>query len=185
MHQRDFSTPTGISHRRRPVAAHPVAIMAVLMCLSRIVSAQTSACDLDASGGTNVVDVNRAVSMVLGQTPCTANVEGPNTCSIVTVQRVVNAALGQPCAVYNATTRTVTLSWLPSSSAGVVGYNAYRRSTPTGIPFKLNSATITATNFVDNTVQLGQTYYYSATSVNGAGNESPQSPTVTVVIPTN
>src|SRR4051812_31491586 len=92
--------------------------------------AQSTACDLDASGSVNVVDVNRAVSMALGTLPCTASVEGLNTCTIVTVQRVVNSALGQPCVVYNANTHTVTVNWLASPSTGIAGYNLYRRSTP-------------------------------------------------------
>ena len=159
-------------------------VLAALALLANPVFAQGTACDLDGSGSVNVVDVNRTVSMVLGTVPCTASVEGLNTCTIVTVQRVVNSALGQPCVAYNSTTHTVGLTWLASPSTNVVGYNVYRRSTPTGTPVKLNSAIIPSTSFTDTTIQLGQTYYYSATSIDSSGTESAQSSQAVAIIPT-
>jgi hypothetical protein len=167
-------------NRVRRIAGQAVGIS---LLLANCAFGQSSACDLDASGGVNVVDVNRAVSMALGTTPCVAAVEGPNTCTIVTVQRVVNSALGQPCVTYNAATRSVALTWLPSPTAGVTGYNVYRRTTPTGVPVKLNAALIAGTTYTDTTVQLGTTYYYSATSVGAGGLESAESPQATAVIP--
>jgi hypothetical protein len=158
-------------------------ILGVSLILTNSAFGQTNACDLDASGAVNVVDVNRAVSMALGTTPCTANVEAASTCTIVTVQRVVNNALGQPCVTYNAATKTVALLWLPSPTLGVVGYNVYRRSTPSGAPVKLNSAVLPLTTFIDTTVQLGQSYYYSATAVGLNGMESTESPQATAAIP--
>lgn len=156
---------------------------ALSLLLANAAFAQSSACDLDTSGSVNVVDVNRAVSMALGTTPCTASVEALNTCTIVTVQRVVNTALGQPCVAYNSMTRTVGLNWLASPSAGVVGYNVYRRLTPSGTRVKLNSALVTGTTFTDTTIQLGLTYYYSATAVGTGGVESTESPQASAVIP--
>ncbi len=146
-----------------------------------------NACDLDSSGSTNVVDVSRAVNMALGALPCTANVEALQTCSVITVQRVVNAALGQPCVTYNASTGSynVTLTWLPSTSIGVTGYNIYRRTSPTGAATKLNASPLLLMLFTDTQVQAGQTYYYSATSVNASGAESGPSNQVTAVIPTS
>lgn len=157
---------------------------ALVLVMGQAAMAQTSACDLDANGAVNVADVNSAVSMALGTAPCTANVEGLNTCTVVTVQRIVNSALGQPCIAFNNTTRTVGLSWLPSTSQGVLGYNIYRRTTPAGVPVKLNSALVASTSFTDTTVQLGLTYYYSATSV-GTGAESAESSQAVAAIPTN
>ncbi len=146
--------------------------------------AQTS-CDLDNNGATNVVDVSRAVNMALGTLPCTASVEGVLTCSVITVQRVVNAALGQPCVTFNSSTGTynVTLSWAATTSLQAVGYNVYRRTSPTGTPTKLNATTLSTTSFVDTQPQFGQTYYYSATAVDGAGNESGHSTQAIAVIP--
>lgn len=145
--------------------------------------AQSTACDLDNSGATNVVDVTRAVNMALGTTACTANVEGPQTCTIITVQRVVNAALGQPCVTYNASTRSVRLTWLSSPSSGVTGYNVYRRVGTTGTFAKVNTSTVTALFFVDSSVAPGTTYQYAVTAIDALGNESAQSATATAVIP--
>ncbi|MFB3779221.1 MAG: CAP domain-containing protein [Bryobacteraceae bacterium] len=58
-----------------------------------------SACDLSQDGTVNVVDVQRAVNMALGLTPCTANINGDGVCNVVTVQRVVNGSLGGGCLV--------------------------------------------------------------------------------------
>jgi hypothetical protein len=56
-----------------------------------------SACDLNFDGVTSVLDVQLAVNMSLGTTPCTANINGPGVCAVTTIQRVVNAALGGAC----------------------------------------------------------------------------------------
>jgi hypothetical protein len=74
----------------------------------------------------------------------------------------------------------VNLSWKPSTSA-VVGYNVYRRGT-SGV-VKVNSAPVTGTSFVDNTVQPGQTYFYVTKAVNAKGAESTPSNEVRADIP--
>jgi hypothetical protein len=61
--------------------------------------AQNTACDLNRDGTVNSTDVTLAVDMTLGKQPCTANLNGAGVCNAVTVQRVVNAGLGQPCLV--------------------------------------------------------------------------------------
>lgn len=158
------------------------AVLLGLLC-SAASFAQSSACDLDSSGSTNVVDVTRAVNMALGTTACTANVEGPSTCTVITVQRVVNAALGQPCVTYNAGTRSVLLTWLSSPSAGVAGYNVYRRVGSTGTFTKINTSTVTSLAFTDRSVSLGTTYQYAVTAIDALGNESSLSTAATAVIP--
>lgn len=75
---------------------------------------------------------------------------------------------------------SVNLSWKPSTSA-VVGYNVYRRGT-SGV-VKVNSAPVTGTTFVDNTVQPGQTYFYVTKAVNAKGTESTPSNEVRADIP--
>ena len=53
---------------------------------------------------------------------------------------------------------SVTLSWTDSATT-VSGYNVYR-STVSGGPYsKLDSALVATTQYVDSTVQAGQTYY--------------------------
>jgi hypothetical protein len=153
----------------------------VLILTATTMSGQ-SACDLDGNGTTNVVDVNRAVGMVIGSIPCTANVEGPLTCTIVTVQRVVNVVLGQPCVTYTSSQpRAVLLTWLPVT--GAVGYNMYRSASPTSGYTKVNASLTTTATFTDSSVQLGQTYYYEVTAVDAFGVESDYSDSTTAVLP--
>jgi len=77
---------------------------------------------------------------------------------------------------------SVTLGWTASSS-NPAGYNVYR-STISGGPYaKVNSSSVNSTSYTDASVQSGQTYFYSATSVDSSGNESPFSTEVTATIP--
>jgi len=57
----------------------------------------SSACDLNADGATNVVDVQLMVNQALGVSACTADINKDGVCNVVDVQRVVNAALGGQC----------------------------------------------------------------------------------------
>lgn len=158
------------------------ASLAGLLCFSGSArAAQISACDMNGDGVVNVVDVNLSVSMALGATPCGGWVEGPLTCTIVTVQRVVNAALGQSCVVYNAGTHSVTLNWV--ASTGAVSYNVYRGTTSGGPYTKVNSTAITVLTYTDGSVLNGQTYYYVLTSVDASGNESGFSNQATANVP--
>jgi hypothetical protein len=75
-----------------------------------------NACDLNADGANNILDVNLAVNMTLGQSPCTANVTGPGVCTVVTVQRIVNSTLpGGACVVNTVSVMPAGLSCTPSS----------------------------------------------------------------------
>ena len=138
-------------------------------------------CDLTGDGTVNAADVNLAVSMALGQSACQGNVSGTGACTVVSVQRVVNAALSGTCVAGNV--HTVSISWTASSSSNVVGYNVYRAATPGGPFVKMTTSPLTGTSFTDNRVQGGQTYFYAATSVDDLGNESVFSPTTSVTVP--
>jgi hypothetical protein len=77
---------------------------------------------------------------------------------------------------------TVNLSW--NSSSGAMGYNVYRSTTASGTYSRLNPSPNANTAYTDSTVVPGQTYYYSATSVNSSGMESSlATPPVQAVIP--
>jgi len=56
-------------------------------------------CDLNNDGLVNSLDVGLAIQMALGSIACTADLDGNGTCEVVDMQRVANAALGQPCRV--------------------------------------------------------------------------------------
>ena len=145
--------------------------------------AQASPCNLNQDAAVNVADVQLAVNMLLGLTPCTANLVGPGICNSVVLQRIVNAAQGATCLVDNPGTRIVQLNWTASVSPGVVGYNVYRGATAGGPYTKLNPSLAVAVNYTDNTVQSGVTYHYVVTAVNSGNAESGYSNMSTVVVP--
>jgi hypothetical protein len=68
---------------------------------------------------------------------------------------------------------SVSLSW--NASTNVAGYNIYRSTSPNGAYAKVNSALDANTAYSDSAVVAGQTYYYEATAVNSAGQESVRS----------
>ena len=72
----------------------------------------------------------------------------------------------------------VSLTW--SVSANATGYKVKRSSSYMG-PYSTIAST-TATNYTDNTVLNGTTYYY-VVSATGAGGESPDSDPVTAIVP--
>lgn len=146
--------------------------------------AQGSPCNINQDASLNVVDVQLAVNMVLGLAPCTTNLVGPGICNSVLVQRVVNAVQGGPC-VSDAVPGgyRVQLTWTPSVSPGIAGYNVYRGLTPGGPYTKVNTSLATTPGYSDNTVQQGVTYYYVVTAVNTGTAESSYSNMATVNIP--
>jgi hypothetical protein len=77
----------------------------------------------------------------------------------------------------------VELSWNPSSSDGVIGYNVYRGPVSGGPYFPLTAAPVAGTSYHDTSVTSSQTFYYVVTSV-GAGNvEGAASAEVSATIP--
>jgi hypothetical protein len=151
--------------------------------------AQSSACDLAAPSGTvDAADVQVAINMSLGITPCTANIAGAGVCNVAVVQRVINASLpGGNCITgLGAVPHAVTLSWTASVSAGVSGYNIYRKTGATGY-VKINTSLVAGVGYMDTTVVAGNpdpNYYYVVRAVDGTGKESTDSNMATATIPT-
>ena len=161
---------------------HNCGIVAAFAACSFTLWAQSPCAIVTGAATPATADVTAATNMAIGAVPCTASIEGPNACTAVTVQRVINASLGQPCSVYNA--HAANLSWTASTTPNVT-YKVYRATSATG-PFTtpLNAAPITGTTYTDTTVQAGQTYYYVATAVAANGTESADSsPPVQATIP--
>lgn len=76
----------------------------------------------------------------------------------------------------------VDLSWNPSTTTDVSGYNVYRG--PDGVNWqKINVSLLTSTNYSDSTVANGSTYYYAATAVDVYSKESTKTPAIKVEIP--
>ena len=65
------------------------------------------------------------------------------------------------------------LSW--SAVSGAVGYNLYRSPLSGGGWVKLNNSLLTGTTFTDTGLRNTQVYYYVATALDSAGNESAYS----------
>ena len=138
-------------------------------------------CDLNKDGAVDFLDVQLATNMALGSAACTANVAGAGVCTVVAVQRVINAFLTGTCIA--TTPHSVTLTWTASTSPNVIGYNIYRGPASNGLFTRITSLLVADTTFTDNAVQSGQTYYYVATAVDSSGRESAYSNSAQAVIP--
>lgn len=157
------------------------AFSAGLFLFSAGLYGQTNPCDLNKDGVVNSADVQLAVNMTFGVAPCTASITGPNSCNIVVVQRVINAASGGSC-LTSLGLHVVGLTWTASTSNGVAGYKVYRGTTSGG-PYTLLAALGNVTTYMDTTVVSGQTYYYVTTALDGSGNESAYSAPSSASIP--
>lgn len=80
---------------------------------------------------------------------------------------------------------TVSLSWNPSTSSNIVGYNIYRSTlgTACGTYARLNTSLNVATSYGDSSVVDGQSYCYVTTAVNSSNEESEYSAVVQATIP--
>jgi hypothetical protein len=156
-------------------------ISAGLFFFSAAAWGQTSPCDLNQDGKVDSTDVQLAINMSLGTASCTANIAGPGVCNVVVVQRVVNAAIGGSCVA--GSLHSVTLTWSPSTTSTVTGYNVYRSTTSGGGYSKLTSSPVAASSFSDTNVQSGVTYYYVTTAVDNTNTESAMSNQALAVIP--
>jgi hypothetical protein len=77
----------------------------------------------------------------------------------------------------------VTLSWDPSTSQDVIGYNIYRGNQSGGPYSLINSSPDSNATATDDHVSAGQTYYYVVTTVSSDWQESIYSNQASVVIP--
>ncbi len=65
----------------------------------------------------------------------------------------------------------VDITWNPSSSSNVAGYNVYRSTTVGELGAKINAALIQGAEYKDTNVENGVTYYYTVRAVDAGGNE--------------
>ena len=137
--------------------------------------ALATGCDLNNDGAVDTADVQAAVNMTFGTAPCTASIAGPNSCTALMVQRVINASMGQACLVSTGP-HVVALNWTASTSAGVTGYQISRGLSATG-PFTLiGTVSGSTTSYTDLNVLSGQTYYYVVAAVAGLDISATQLP---------
>jgi hypothetical protein len=155
-------------------------LLTLLFGATRDLQAASNVCDLNGDGLIDNVDVQLSVKMDLGEIPCTANLIGASVCNVAVTQRIVNAATGGVCET--TTTHGASLTWKPSTSSSIKGYNIYRGSVSGGPYSKLNSALVSTTSYADASVAAGRTYFYVTTAV-GSSGESSHSSEVKAVIP--
>ena len=130
-----------------------------------------SSCDINGDGSTNVVDVQLITNMEIGVPgfSCNANIGGVLGCTDSARKTVIKAALGNGC-------HFVYLTWSPSSSSGVTGYNIYRGTSPGGEALTPINAggLVTAQSYTDVNTVSGTTYYYYIKASDGSA-EGPAS----------
>jgi hypothetical protein len=82
---------------------------------------------------------------------------------------------------------TVALDWDDNIESDLAGYNVYRSTTSGSGYAKINGAIVSSSNYSDNTVSGGVTYYYVVraidTSMNESGNSNEAYATPTDTIP--
>jgi len=77
--------------------------------------------------------------------------------------------------------QSVTLSWNPSVATNVAGYKIYAGTASHS--YATTNVTGTATNTTISGLVEGRTYYFAATTYDGAGNESSYSAEASYTVP--
>jgi hypothetical protein len=135
---------------------------------------------LDGASFPLTIAAGQSLSFTVSFTPTSSGIESGSLsfASNASNSDVIESLTGTGTATQNS----VNLYW--NSTLDVVGYNVYRSSSANGTYSKLNSSLQANTAYTDNSVASGKTYYYAATSVNSAGQESARStPPVSAAIP--
>ena len=70
---------------------------------------------------------------------------------------------------------TVSLDWNNNAEGDLAGYYVYRSTTSGGTYTLLNGTLLTGSNYADNSVTNGTTYYYVVTAADNSSNESENS----------
>jgi hypothetical protein len=147
-----------------------------------ISSVTTAGAGFAASGGVNVtLTPNQSIEVAVSFDPRAAGgVTGTLTISSnAPVVHVTLAGQGEAPGVAHA----VSLSWAPSITRGIEGYNVYRGTVSGGPYNRLNPSTDSLTSYTDHGVSGGKTYYYVVTAVDAIGLESAFSGQASVTIP--
>jgi len=148
-----------------------------------ISSASPSTAEFALSGLALPLTLNASQSVSYNVT-FTPQASGSTSANLVFASNAATSAVTEALSGTGAAapTHSVDLSW--DASSAVAGYNVYRGSQSSGPFAKVNSTLDATTTYTDTSVQAGSTYYYVATSVDGAGAESAFSAVVSASIPT-
>jgi len=138
----------------------------------------------DASGASGtVLSPGQSTTLNVTFTPATtASVTGSVTIPSNAANSPASISLSGTGVQPPAPSYSVVLTWVPGASSGVAGYNVYR-STAGGPFVQLTTALITGTTYTDTTVQAGQSYSYTVTSVDSNNVQSVDSNIAFAAIP--
>lgn len=149
-----------------------------------IISAiSTSGTGFTTTGSSNITMMaNQAVNVYVNFAPTTTgSASGAVIIASNAMNSMVSISLSGTGVTPQSSTRSVALSWTPSSS-NVVGYYV-NRSTTTGGPYTRLSASVDASaSYTDTTVSSG-TYFYVVTAVDSNNVESAYSNEVQAIVP--
>ncbi len=183
-------SPSSLSFTNQPISVTSSTQVVTLtnggntaLSISSLTITGTNAADFaevaDTCGSSVAAGANCSIGVAF--TPSTSKSE---TASLA----IADNATGSPQAVSlsGLGIHDVGLSWNPSSTSGVVGYNVYRGTTSGGeSSTPLNSTPVTGTTFTDESVAAGTTYYYVVTAVGSDDTQSPASAETETTVPSN
>ena len=81
----------------------------------------------------------------------------------------------------SAAPNSIELNWEPNSEPDLAAYRVYRAAADG--PFEKIADVSAVPTYSDHTVEHGKTYRYAITAIDRAGNQSPRSPVLEVVLP--
>jgi hypothetical protein len=137
--------------------------------------------NLSLSGGSAVtLSPSQSITLTVQYSPTTA-ASTAGTLAIVSDANRAPSAIPISGNGVTQAQHTVMLSWNASNFA--TGYNVYRSATSGSGYARVNSGPDGTLTYSDASVQNGQAYYYVTTAVDAAGQESPYSSEVSVLIP--
>ena len=114
----------------------------------------------------------------------TPNASGTASANLILISNAANSPNTVPLTGVGvaAPAHSADLTWNPSQGA-VIGYDVYRGATTGGPYTQINPVLEAPTNYTDNAVSAGVTYYYVVTAVDTNNMQSGYSNEVKVVIP--
>jgi len=95
-----------------------------------------------------------------------------NAISATTLLPAVNGIL-----ISSSTDTTISLAW--NAVIGAASYNIYRAATINGAYIKVNSSTVTGTNYTDTGLTSSTNYYYRVCAVSGGIEGAKSDPSIT------
>jgi hypothetical protein len=142
------------------------------------------------ANSTDFIENNTCGSSVAAGGNCTIAIlfapsaAGGRTASLLIVDNAsANGTISIPLS--GAGTHDVILTWSPSATPAVSGYNVYRGTASEGeSETPLNSLPISGTTYADTIVTAGSTYFYVVTAIASDDvTESPNSDEVSATVP--